>query len=100
MSTAEVPLMPDLSSTYGDIVDRVELDDQRSILFMEDGEVRFRHVCGGTYKPMIIAPRLQIGEGHTVIQRDPLTIRASIACDVERGCMEHGFVTDGRWEAV
>lgn len=85
---------------YGEVVDRVDLGGERAILFMADGAVRFRHVCGGTFRPMIIAPALQIGHGHTVLQRHPLTIRASIACDVERGCTEHGFVTDGVWEAV
>lgn len=86
--------------TYGPVASRVDLGDDRAILFMEDGTVRFRHVCGGTYVPMIVAPALQMGNGHEIIQRDPLTIRASIACDVERGCMEHGFVTNGKWEAA
>ena len=97
MMTDEVP---DLSSAYGEALSRVDLGNDRAILFMEDGTVRFRHVCGGTYRPMIIAPALQIGNGHEIIQRDPLTIRASIACDAERGCTEHGFVTDGKWQAA
>jgi hypothetical protein len=86
--------------TYGEVLDRVDLGDERAVLFMADGAVRFRHVCGGTFEPMIIAPKLQIGDGHMIVQRNPLTIVASIACDVERGCTEHGFVTDGRWVAV
>lgn len=86
--------------SYGEVLDRVDLGGERAILFMADGAVRFRHICGGTFEPMIIAPALQIGEGHTVVQRTPLTIRASIACDVDRGCDEHGFVTDGAWEPV
>lgn len=92
--------MHDLTDTYGPVLDRVDVDDERAILFMQDGAVRFRHVCGGTHIPMVIAPQLQIGNGHEIIQREPLTIRASIACDLERGCTEHGFVTDGRWEGV
>lgn len=92
--------MIDLTPSYGKVEARVDLDDQRSILFMSDGAVRFRHVCGGTFEPLVIAPRLQIGEGHEIVQRDPLTIRASIACDVERGCTEHGFVTDGVWDPI
>jgi hypothetical protein len=92
--------MKDISKSYGEILDTVNLDDTRAILFMEDGAVRFRHVCDGMYEPMIIAPALQIGNGHEIIQRTPLTIRASIACDFERGCSEHGFVTDSQWQAV
>ena len=83
--------------TYGEVLDRVDLGGERAILFMDDGAVRYRHICGGTFEPMIIAPRLQIGNGHTIVKRNPLTIVASIACDFERGCTEHGFVTDGRW---
>lgn len=92
--------MQDLSEGYGEVIDRVDLGGERAILFMADGDVRFRHICGGTHTPMIIAPRLQIGNGHTVVAREPLTIVASIACDTERGCAEHGFVTDGVWVAV
>lgn len=86
--------------TYGPIASRVDLGDERAILFMENGDVRFRHVCGATYVPMIASPMLLIGHGHEVVKREPLTIVASIACDLERGCTEHGFVTDGRWVAV
>jgi len=92
--------VPDISNGYGVTQSRVDLGNERAILFMADGSVRFRHICGGTYTPMITAPALQIGHGHEIIQRDPLTIRASIACDVERGCNEHGFVTDGSWQAA
>lgn len=88
-------MIPELS--YGDVLERVDLGEERSILFMADGAVRFRHVCGGTHWPMIIAPALQLGNGHTVVTRHPLTIVASIACDLERGCTEHGWVTNGRW---
>lgn len=87
--------IPELS--YGDILDRVDLGGERAIIWTSDGEIRFRHICGGTHTPMIIAPRLQIGQGHTIVTRYPLTIVASIACDLERGCLEHGFVTGGRW---
>ena len=86
--------------TYGDISERVDFGGDRAILFMADGSVRFRHLCHGVYTLMIIAPALQIGNGHTVVTRAPLTIVASIACDWERGCTEHGFVTDGKWVAV
>lgn len=92
--------MHDLTSTYGPIEERVHLDEERSILFMSDGAIRFRHVCRALNREMVIAPALQIGNGHTVVTRDPLTIVASILCDAERGCTEHGFVTNGRWIAV
>lgn len=31
---------------------------------------------------------------HTIVSRDPLTIRASLAC---KRCAWHGFITDGKW---
>lgn len=31
---------------------------------------------------------------HTIVQREPLTITASLAC---RDCSWHGFITDGKW---
>lgn len=83
--------------SYGEVTDRVDLGGERAIIWTADGEIRFRHICYGVHTPMIIAPRLQIGHGHTIVTRDPLTIVASIMCDAERGCLEHGFVTNGEW---
>lgn len=31
---------------------------------------------------------------HTIVQREPLTITASLAC---RDCSWHGFITEGKW---
>jgi hypothetical protein len=76
--------------TYGPITERVNVgiivghqaENTIDILFMEDGEVRFSHVC-----------RLA-RSGHIVVTRQPLTIVASILCS---DCGIHGFVTDGTW---
>lgn len=35
---------------------------------------------------------------HTIVQRDPVTIRASLACPDD--CGWHGFITEGRWAAA
>jgi hypothetical protein len=90
--------------TYGPVAKRVNVglivghqaENSIDILFMEDGEVRFSHVCrlARSGQVMRIAPRLQIGDGHTVVTREPLTIVASILCG---DCGIHGFVTDGTW---
>lgn len=89
---------------YGAIAERVTVatiageqgTNDLDILFMGDGEVRFSHVCRLARSGMVmrIAPRLQIGNGHTIVNRDPLTIVASILCG---DCGVHGFVTEGRW---
>jgi hypothetical protein len=35
---------------------------------------------------------------HTIVQHEPLTITASLACP--NGCPWHGFITNGQWNAV
>lgn len=61
-----------------------------------EGVVRFEHVCGrGERGVVICAPRLQIGNGHTLTGTpNGPTVRASILCD---DCGTHGFVTEGVW---
>lgn len=70
-------------------------------LFYEDGTVRIEHKCkviedemDGSRTQVICAPRLQLGNGHTVVTEEPLTVVASIACP---DCGLHGFITNGRW---
>lgn len=87
----------DVTGTYGDITDSVDVGSNNEILFMADGRVRFAHNCRIAIPPTTrirCAPQLQIGQGHTVVTREPLTIVASIACD---DCDIHGWVTDGQW---
>lgn len=76
--------------------DRVDLGAGRAALFYADGTVRVEHVCQHTRSGMTLinAPRLALARGHTIVQRDPLTVRASIACG---DCAIHGWVTDGVW---
>lgn len=91
---------PDLLAVVpvGEHVRRVDLDAHRAIVFPGDGSVLFRHVCDRGARGVIICqPALQIGQGHTVVTEDPLTIVASILCP---DCGTHGFVTDGRWIGV
>jgi hypothetical protein len=66
------------------------------ILFCQDGRVRVAHDCKliGGDRRIRTAPYLQLGEGHTIVTREPLTIVASILCD---DCGLHGFVTAGAW---
>lgn len=65
------------------------------VLFYDDGVVRFEHRCDrGERGTIICAPALMIGNGHTIVQDDPLTIEASILCP---DCGTHGWVRNGRW---
>ncbi|CAN5424083.1 hypothetical protein BH09ACT9_BH09ACT9_00610 [soil metagenome] len=69
------------------------------VLFYEDGTVRVAHDCRsvvGTHGDARFrcAPRLQLGNGHEIVLRNPLTIFASILCD---DCGLHGWVTRGEW---
>ena len=92
MSGAEVSVV-DQSFLLADL-----LGDGMALLTYEDGAVRFEHVCDRGKRGVIIcAPRLQIGNGHTLTRDDQgkPTVRASILCD---DCGTHGFVTDGVWE--
>lgn len=82
-------------------IDAVLLDGpdgwQARVLFTFEGAVLFEHRCDRTAQGrgvIVCAPALQIGNGHTIVQRDPLTIVASVLCP---DCQTHGFVTDGRW---
>jgi hypothetical protein len=95
-------LIPELD--YGVIAERVNVGviageqgaNELDTLFMANGEVRFSHVCRleRSGRVMRIAPLLQIGNGHTIVTRSPLTIVASILCT---DCNLHGWVTNGQW---
>lgn len=64
-------------------------------LFYEDGKVGIEHECRVVEGTQIIcAPALRLGEGHTIVSENPLTITPSILCP---DCGLHGFITDGRW---
>lgn len=75
------------------------------LLTYPNGDVRFEHYCDRGKRGIVIcAPRLQIGNGlHTLTyaadQSGALkpTVRPSILCP---DCNTHGYITDGRWEAV
>lgn len=79
---------------------RDDVGDAKALLTFADGSVRFEHVCDrGTRGVIVCAPRLQIGNGHTLTRADGTglpTVRASILCE---DCGTHGWVTDGRWHA-
>lgn len=85
----------DLTNAYGPWAKRVDLKDERAVLFYADGSARFRHHCDrGDRGTVICAPLLQMGHGHSIVQEDPLIIVASVLCP---DCGTHGFVTDGEW---
>lgn len=65
-----------------------------SSLHYPDGKIRIRHTCNRTHITIINAPALQLTNGHTVVQREPLTVNPSILCD---DCGLHGFITNGSW---
>lgn len=78
-------------------IDAWRVDDDKAVLFYPDPtEVRFLHRCDRTTTRdagiVICSPALQIGAAHTIVQRDPLTIVASILCP---DCGTHGHVTNG-----
>lgn len=65
------------------------------VLFYEDSTARFEHRCDrGDRGVVICAPAMQLDNGHTILQADPLTISPSILCP---DCGTHGFIRDGRW---
>lgn len=85
-------------SAAGRVARAVDVGDNKAVLFMEDGAVRFRHVCDRSARDagtIVCSPALQIGNGHTVVTEDPLTIVASILCT---DCGTHGFIREGAWE--
>ena len=86
----------DVVQTYGGVESSVDVGLGIEILFMQDGSVRIAHNCKllGRDARLRCAPALMIGQGHTVVTRDPLTIVASILCS---DCGLHGFVTNGVW---
>lgn len=80
-----------------DVERRIDLDADRAIVFTAAGKVLFSHVCDRGERGILrCAPALQIGNGHTVVTVDPLTIIASLLCP---DCATHGFVCDGAWVA-
>jgi len=60
----------------------------------EDGEhVEVWHDCDAHFDRAYAMLPLG-GNGWTVEQRDPLTVRPSILC---RGCQLHGWISNGAW---
>lgn len=86
----------DVVPTYGAVESSVDVGLGIQMLFMQDGKVRAAHDCKmvGDDQRLRCAPALMLGQGHTVVTREPLTIVASILCP---DCGLHGFVTDGHW---
>ena len=86
----------DVVQTYGEVESSVRVGLGIQLLFMQDGTVRIAHNCKllGNDARLRCAPALMIGQGHTVVTREPLTIVPSILCP---DCGLHGFVTNGVW---
>lgn len=73
----------------------VELGDGIRALRYPGGPIGVEHDCRvveGT--TLVIAPRLRLGSGHTVVVDDPLTVTPSVLC---RDCGLHGYIRQGRW---
>ena len=76
------------------LIDRGDRTNYR-VLIYGDGTHRFEHPCDrGERGVVIAAPALRLDDGHTIVNRDPLTISPSILCP---DCGTHGFIREGRW---
>ncbi|HMG43949.1 MAG TPA: hypothetical protein VK611_21630 [Acidimicrobiales bacterium] len=65
------------------------------VLYYEDGSIRIEHACRVIDDTQIVcAPALRLGDGHSVVSSDPLTVVPSILCP---DCGLHGFITAGAW---
>jgi hypothetical protein len=61
-----------------------------------DGTIRIEHQCKVVSDTrFVIAPSLQLENGHTVTQIEPLTVQPSIACP---DCGLHGYIIEGAWQ--
>lgn len=84
-------------SAAGRVERVVEVGDDKALLFMADGTVRFRHVCDRSARDagtIVCSPALS--DLHTVRSDDPVDVSPSILCS---DCGTHGYVRDGAWEA-
>lgn len=90
----DVEITADL--TNGELIDRTVDHGKVQTLWYSDGEVGLRHVCTRPRdgRTLVVAPRLQLDNGHTIVSRDPVTVTPSCACD---DCGLHGFLTNGVW---
>lgn len=89
--------MPEIvAEIYRRDYDRIVDHGKVQTLWYPDGEVGLRHVCTRPRdgQTLVVAPRLQLDAGHTIVSRDPVTITPSCGCD---DCGLHGFLTDGAW---
>lgn len=66
------------------------------------GDIAWAHRCtnhGNSPEPVLVVARIDVssGERHRLLSRDPLTIGGSIFCP---DCKDHGFITEGVWQAA
>lgn len=66
------------------------------VMWYSDGSARFEHRCDRGERGVVVCAPL-LGDQHTIVQRDPLTISPSILCP---DCGTHGFIRNGRWVAA
>lgn len=76
----------------------VDIESTRTLraLFYPDGSIGLEHECTRPRDGLTIvcAPKLQLDGGHTIVQRDPLTVSPSCGC---YDCGLHGFIRNGCW---
>lgn len=66
-----------------------------SSLHYPDGQIRIEHACRVVDGVLLYtAPALQLANGHSVTQAEPLTVQPSIACG---DCGLHGYIVEGVW---
>ena len=65
-------------------------------LYYPDGSIGISHECllprSGYH--VLYAPKLQLDNGHSITELEPLTVTPSILCGE---CGLHGFITNGKW---
>lgn len=63
--------------------------------WQESGDIYWLHICSALEAGWSLG-QLDVtsGQRHRVVNRDPLTVEASVLC---LGCQDHGWFRDGRW---
>lgn len=89
---ADLELVTDLSTGYTRLA---YVADDIALAFYPDGSVGLRHRCTRPRdgQTLIVAPRLRLGDGHT-LDEATLTVTPSCGC---HDCGLHGWVRDGGW---
>lgn len=83
----------DISRTYGEIDQTIDVGLGIELLYLVNGEIRFAHTCKliGDDERLRCAPLLH--QQH-IVTPPPVTITPSLLCD---DCGLHGWITASTW---